>query len=170
MLLAVQGHSIVYGIILSIMLHLVLGVVVRHIHVKKRVWYFMSVIKELGTDIKSTWKFKDGDLILVENDTNLIQAVHNRLNTRLDTMEDYYSEYGSLLHRYLGWRKNETTLKFMQIELEDTLRQDPRFVDFSVKLDYITKGIQINIHLNLDEETEIDMNYVLSDSGTVEEY
>jgi hypothetical protein len=85
-------------------------------------------------------------------------------------MEDYYTEYGSLLHRYLGWRKNETTLKFMQIELEDTLRQDPRFVDFSVKLDYITKGIQINIHLNLDEETEIDMNYVLSDSGTVEEY
>lgn len=131
----------------------------------------MDAINELGTDINSQWIFKDGDIALVSNEDNLIQATNNRLNTNLGLMEDFYIEYGCLLSKYLGWLKTEPTLKFMKIELEDTLKQDPRFTDFDVNLEYVKKGVRIMIKVIFNENTELEMDYVLNDSGiTVVEY
>lgn len=131
----------------------------------------MDAINELGTDINSQWIFKDGDIALVSNEDNLIQATNNRLNTNLGLMEDFYIEYGCLLSKYLGWLETEPTLKFMKIELEDTLKQDPRFTDFDVNLEYVKKGVRIMIKGIFNENTELEMDYVLNDSGiTVMEY
>lgn len=129
-----------------------------------------EIINELGTDIHSSWNFKDGDLTLIANDDNLVQATRNRLNTRLDSLEYFYTEYGSVLHRIHGWRKNETTLKFMEIALKDTLEQDPRYANFELKLELQSdKRVKVSVHVIYDDDTELDMDYILNTDGTVEE-
>lgn len=129
-----------------------------------------EIINELGTDIHSSWNFKDGDLTLITNDDNLVQATRNRLNTRLDSLEYFYTEYGSVLHRIHGWRKNETTLKFMEIALKDTLEQDPRYANFELNLELQSdKRVKVSVHVIYDDDTELDMDYILNTDGTVEE-
>ena len=127
-------------------------------------------ISELGTDFNSSLEFKNGDMQLVNDEQNLIQATKKRLQTILGSLSEFYLEYGSVLHRFLGWRKNETTLKFMSIELQNCLKQDPRYADFTINLNYVEKGVDIKITVFFDDDTELDMNYVLSDNGTIEEY
>lgn len=131
----------------------------------------MVEIAELGTDINSSWSFKNGDLNIVSNEQNLVQATKNRLNTTLDSLNEFYFNYGSILHRFLGWKSNEITLKFMQIELENCLKQDPRYENFEVNLTY-TESDEINIVIIVffDDDTELSMNYILSTNGIVEEY
>ena len=129
-----------------------------------------EIINELGTDIHSSWNFKDGDLTLIANDDNLVQATRNRLNTRLGSLEYFYVEYGSVLHRIHGWRKNETTLKFMEIALKDTFEQDPRYANFELKLELQSdKRVKVSVHVIYDDDTELDMDYILNTDGTVEE-
>lgn len=130
-----------------------------------------EIINELGTDINSSWNFSDGDLKTITNDDNLVQATRNRLNTRMDSVDYFYMEYGSVLHRFQGWRKNETTLKFMEIALTDCLEQDPRYSNFDLDLELLSdKGVKISVHVVFDDDTELDMDYVFNIDGTVEEY
>lgn len=129
-----------------------------------------EIINELGTDIHSSWNFKDGDLNLITNDNNLVQATRNRLNTRINSLDYFYTEYGSVLHRFHGWRKNETTLKFMEIALTDCLEQDPRYADFELNLELQSdKKVKVSVHVVYDDNTELDMDYILNTDGTVEE-
>ena len=133
----------------------------------------MVVISDLGTDINSSWSFKDGDLNLVSDKENLIQATRNRLNNVLDSLDDFYMEYGSILWRFIGWKSEEITLKFMDIEIKNCLNQDPRLVDYTLELSYgdtDTDTVNIDITVYFDDETEFDMNYILSTDGVVEEY
>lgn len=131
----------------------------------------MESIAELGTDINSSWSFKDGDLILISDKANLIQATRNRLNNALNSLDNFYMEYGSILWRFMGWKSEPITLKFMEIEIKNCLNQDPRLNEYTVDLSYKDQEtIDINISVQYDEETEFDMNYLLSTDGTVEEY
>lgn len=133
----------------------------------------MVVISDLGTDINSSWSFKDGDLNLVSDKENLIQATRNRLNNVLDSLDDFYMEYGSILWRFIGWKSEEITLKFMDIEIKNCLNQDPRLVDYTLELSYRdtdTDTVNIDITVYFDDETEFDMNYILSTDGVVEVY
>ena len=133
--------------------------------------FFMVVISELGTDINSNWSFTDGDLNLISDKENLIQATRNRLNNVLDSLDDFYLNYGSILWRFIGWKSNDMTLKFMEIELENCLNQDPRLTDYTLDLSYgASDTVNINIFVVFDDETEFDMNYILSTDGVVEEY
>lgn len=130
----------------------------------------MDTVFEFGTDIKNTWKFTDGDLNLVSNDKNIEQAVTNRLNTVTDSLGDFYYEYGSRIRQFLGWRKNETTLRFMKIELESCLRQDPRFVDFDVELQYNSKKeVEIVLNTRYNDGTDLSQSFVLGEGGVVVE-
>jgi len=131
----------------------------------------MITIAELGTDIDSSWSFKDGDLNLVKNNKNLVQATRNRLNNVLDSLDDFYMEYGSILWRFMGWKSNDITLKFMNIAIQNCLNQDPRLSDYTLDLSYGDKNtVNIDITVYFDDESEIDMNYILSTDGVVEEY
>ena len=131
----------------------------------------MVVISDLGTDINSSWEFKDGDLNTVSDKKNLIQATRNRLNNVLDSLDDFYIEYGSILWRFMGWKSEDTTLKFMDIEIQNCLNQDPRLTDYNLELSYGDKDtVNIDITVYFDDDTEFDMNYVLSTDGVVEEY
>lgn len=131
----------------------------------------MVVISDLGTDINSSWSFKDGDLQLISNNENLVQAIRNRLNNVLGSLDDFYTEYGSILWRFIGWKSNDITLKFMKIEIKNCLDQDPRLTDYTLNLSYTDANtVKINILVYYDDETEFDMNYILSTEGVVEEY
>ena len=130
-----------------------------------------EIINELGTDINSEWNIIDGDISLVTNDENLSQATINRLNTPIDSLEDYYSEYGSVLHNLFGWKHNEVTLEFIKIILSDCLKQDPRYTDPIVDLEYLGNGeLKIEISNTYNDGTDMSMSYVLSTDGNVKEY
>lgn len=120
-------------------------------------------ITEFGTDIKNTWTFTDqGDLELVTNDDNIIQAILNRLNTRLDELDLYYDEYGSLLQNLLGYPSNEETLEFIRIEIETSLQNEPRLTDFEVT---VTKQDKDKININLAiwyNGEELEYNLVIN--------
>ena len=131
----------------------------------------MVVISDLGTDINSSWSFKDGDLQLISNNENLVQATRNRLNNVLDSLDDFYIEYGSILWRFIGWKSEDITLKFMQMEIKNCLDQDPRLTDYTLNLSYTDANtVKINILVYYEDVTEFEMNYILSTDGTVEEY
>ena len=120
-------------------------------------------ITEFGTDIKNTWTFTDqGDLELVTNDDNILQAILNRLNTRLDELDLYYDEYGSLLQNLLGYPSNDETLEFIRIEIETSLQNEPRLTDFEVT---VTKQDKDKINIDLAiwyNGEELEYNLVIN--------
>jgi len=128
----------------------------------------MEEIIELGTDLNTNWEFKDGDLILVENKENLIQSILNRLNSEYDSLDLFYYDYGSVLSNFLGWKRNDETLEFVRLEIEDTLEQEPRLSDFSVEaLFNEVGGILIKLFIVFDDETDFSLSLVLEKDGEI---
>ena len=120
-----------------------------------------------GTDINKEWTFNEhGDLTLVKNKENITQAISNRLQTQLNELDIFYSGYGSFLTQFLGWKKNNTTLEFMRLEIETRLAGDPRLTSYTVNLEYgETNNVEIQISLVLDDGEEYTGNFVLNNDG-----
>ena len=119
-----------------------------------------------GTDINNSWEFNEhGDLVLVGNKDNVGQAISNRLRTQLNELDLFYAGYGSFLTQFLGWKKNDSTLEFMRLEIETRLAGDPRLSGYSVSLEYVDTGVEININLVLDDGEEYTGNFVLNSDG-----
>lgn len=114
---------------------------------------------EIGTDIKSEWAFTDGDLNIISDEENLKQSILNRVTVYDGTFKFFYENYGSVLSEYFGFRKDETTLEFMKIELERVLLQDPRIQSFDLELSYVEKGVNVELTINLGEE-DVELNFV----------
>lgn len=128
----------------------------------------MDEIVELGTDLNSNWEFKDGDLQLVENKDNLIQAIQNRLNCSYDSLDLFYYEYGSVISSFLGWRKDDKTLEFIRLEIESTLEQEPRLNDFNVEVSYGKGGkVLIDLYVVFDDESDFTLSLVLEKGGEI---
>ena len=116
------------------------------------------VLYDYGVDLKSSFTFKDGDLELVDGDDNISQAISNRLNTITDSLDLFYEDYGSLFLGFLGWKRNDETLRFMKIELDKALSDDPRIDSFTSELSYTDTGaVRIDISLNGFENTELNL-------------
>lgn len=114
----------------------------------------------LGCDIESSWLFKDGDLILVDNLDNLIQAINNRLNLYLHTLQIYYTNYGSLIKDYLGESNTEIIREHIKLEIENSLKNDPRILNLNVttiKLEYNSVKAEIIITMKNGEVLEYNM-------------
>ena len=125
-------------------------------------------ITELGADFNSSWEFIDGDLKLVNNDTNLIQSIINRLNCEYDSLDNYYYEYGTNLSSFLGFKASKETLEFIKIEVSETLQQDPRLSNFEVATEYNKKGnVVIHINLIFNEDNDLSVSLVLDEEGSV---
>lgn len=128
----------------------------------------MEDISELGTDFNNSWDFKDGDLIFISNTDNLIQAITNRLNTRLGSMSDFYYNYGSYIRSFTGARKNEEMLEFIKLEVDSCLKQDPRLQNYNIIIEYGEKGrVHIYVTVIFDDETELTLSLVLTEDGVV---
>lgn len=125
-------------------------------------------IYELGVDIKSDWEFVDGDLILVSDIDNLTQSIANRLNTQIGTMSDFYNTYGSIVDEFVGKHSDKKTLSFLRIEIETTLKQDPRLSDVTVELEYIGNGaIRIDVTNIYNDDSDLTESFVLDKNGEV---
>ena len=128
----------------------------------------MEDIVELGTDLNSNWEFKDGDLQLVENKTNIKQSILNRLNCDYDSLDLFYYEYGSVLSNFLGWKHNDETLEFIRLEIEDTLNQEPRLTDFDVEVSYDKIGkVLIELYIVFNDESDFTLSLVLEKDGEI---
>lgn len=123
-------------------------------------------ILEIGSDVNKKWQFVNGDLVLVKQKENLIQSIYNRLNTNYNSLDIYYDDYGSFLNYFLGWRRNKETLHFMELEIANTLLQDPRLQNVEVELSYGENGL-INgyVYLKITEETDLKLSLVLSNTN-----
>ena len=121
-------------------------------------------VYDYGVDIASELSFVDGDLKLVEYEDNIVQAVANRLNTVEDSLDLFYESYGSVFLQFLGWRREETTLRFMKVELDKTLSEDPRISSFSSELEYDRNG-NVMVQIRLDDFEETVVNLVLDGTG-----
>lgn len=128
----------------------------------------MENIIELGTDLDSNWEFENGDLLLVSNKKNLIQSILNRLNCAYNGLDLFYYDYGSLLSNFLGWKHNSETLEFIRLEIESTLKQEPRLTNFNVNVSYNDAGkVLIKIYIVFDEDSDFTLNLVLEKGGEV---
>lgn len=128
-----------------------------------------EVLYGLGVDINSTCTFHDGDLKLSAYDENLVQAVVNRLNTKLDSLDLFYEGYGSVLTDFYGWRGNDETIKLMKVEINNALRNESRLYGFSADINYEGEGLmRIDLTLNPDPDTSIDVGLVWNNVGELE--
>ena len=120
-------------------------------------------IVEIGTDFNSKWEFINGDLVLVNGNDNVIQSIANRLNTKLNSLNIYYENYGSYVHSFFGWKSNEETLNFMKIEIVNALEQDPRLENVEVDLSYAnTNEVVGQLHLTLFDDSDLTLSMVLN--------
>ena len=124
-------------------------------------------IDGLGTDFNSNWEFSDGDLVLVSSKNNLIQSIINRFNTKLNSLDLFYTEYGSNIYAFLGWVHSEDTLEFIELEINDTLEQDPRCTDFSVNVSYYKQKIIAEITIYFDDDADLTFNLVINEYGKI---
>ena len=126
-------------------------------------------LSDLGTDFNSNYEFVDGDLKLISDTDNLAQSITNRLNTRLGEMSVFYNNYGSYLRTYMGDRKTDTLLQFLNVEVSTVLRQDPRLQDASVECSFDTDNkVIIYINASFDDETDLSLNLVMSEEYGVD--
>ena len=119
---------------------------------------------EFGIDIDRAWDFNDGDLVLVKDENNVSQAVVNRLTCFQPNFTVYYENYGGSLMEHLGSRKDEESLKFIQIELDSILEQEERILEYESNLSYTDTGVRIDLKLDVDGEN-VDLNLILDREG-----
>lgn len=125
-------------------------------------------VYELGTDLNSNWDFKDGDLQVISGKDNLTQAIRNRLNTEKGTLDSFYNVYGSIVYSFAGELTNQTMLDFLKIEIDATLKQDPRLEDASVDLEYIGDGeVHISVENVYSDDSDLSNSFVLDANGEV---
>ena len=122
----------------------------------------------IGTDISSNWTFTEhGDLELISDENNLVQSIINRLGCWLNSLDLYYLEYGSIFLSFLGWKREQGTLDFMKLEIQNTLRQDPRIDNYTLDIDFNESGgVDVFLDLNVNDDT-VMVNLVISSDGSI---
>ena len=116
-----------------------------------------------GVDISREWNFQDGDLILVSDEENVKQSIINRLNTLQGELAHIYNDYGSILQTFLGWRRVETTLAFIKLEVEKQLEAESRITGYTVDVSFAAEGVRVDIDLPSGM-----LNFVLNNDGLME--
>ena len=123
---------------------------------------------DYGTDVLSGWSVNtDGDLVTVSDEANISQALVNRLSCDLNSLDLFYTDYGSLLVEFLGWKRNDATLSFIKLELEKRLKEELRLESFSLTVDYADKSnaILVSIILNPSEDYVHKVDLQISEDG-----
>ena len=125
-----------------------------------------KVLYNLGVDLNSSFTFHDGDITLSTYDDNLVQAICNRLNTRLNELFLFYNDgYGSVFRDFLGWHGNDDTIGFMQGELKTVLLNERRVSDFDFSISYTNGKVRIDLNLTPNDGYVISATFELSENG-----
>ena len=124
---------------------------------------------DYGTDIQRNWTINEhGDLETIQDIDNLEQAITNRLLCEINTLDIFYRNYGSILTTFLGWKRNQTTLEFIKLELDNRLSQDPRIKEYNIQVEYDEDnpgGVIINITLYPDTNYTHTITLKLDNNG-----
>ncbi|RLE69052.1 MAG: hypothetical protein DRJ34_01690, partial [Thermoprotei archaeon] len=79
---------------------------------------------ELGADLTIS---SEGDLMLIEGEENLGQAIINRLRTRVGELRDLgHPRYGSTLYEMIGQPNNDRTRSLVRMIVRETIMRDRR--------------------------------------------
>lgn len=127
----------------------------------------MLEVNGLGTDFDSSYEFIDGDLKLVKNEDNLIQSIINRFNTKLDTLNLFYTDYGSKIYGFLGWVHSDDTLEFIELEIQDVLQQDPRCQENTINVKYQNQKIIAGITIRITDDMDLTFNLVMNENNKI---
>ena len=127
----------------------------------------MVILVDFGTDMDSEWSFNsDGDLVLIKSVENIEQAIVNRLNCDLNSLDLYYENYGSILLSFLGWKQSEKTLEFIKLEIENRILQDNRLTGCNSTIEYVGDGaIKIDMEVEVDNEYVQELSLQISENG-----
>ena len=111
------------------------------------------------------WILNNGDVNIVEDKDDIIQAIINRLNTDTDELDYLYDNYGCNLRQFLGLPANDTTLELVKNSITDALKYDPRIELVDLTLSYKdTNTLTILLTCTYNSE-ELEMDLVLKTDG-----
>ena len=124
----------------------------------------------LGTDIKDSWDFSNGDLEIVNGTLNLAQSIINRLNTDKGFYDWCYTNYGGDLFSIFGMKNNPNSLEYLRIEIESILQQDPRIREVTAKCNKeYPKTISVELKvLTIGSDEIVTINLVITDDLKVQ--
>lgn len=123
----------------------------------------------LGTDIKDSFSFSNGDIDIISGIENLEQSIINILNTDLGFYNWCYSNYGSNLSEIFGRENNNNSLEYLRVEIEYTVKKNPRVKDVSVnctKEDPQTVSAELQI-LPIGENEMVTINLIINEDYIV---
>ena len=107
---------------------------------------------DFGTDIDSTGKLDSkGQVALVSQQDNVIQAVRNRLLTELDVYIEWCNDYGTTLRDMLSQDLDDSNIEWIKTEIEINVLKEPRVASCTV--DY-TNGVFTYTFTLIDDDTE----------------
>ena len=126
----------------------------------------MVSYKHLGTDIRSDWSFTDGDINLISGNSNLSQAIVNRLNADLTTFI-FYDRYGGDLFEHMGDKNTPNIHEYIKIELESICKQDPRIQQIEATVTKVdTETVTADLKCGVIGSNEIvRFNLILNSNG-----
>lgn len=121
-----------------------------------------------GIDYSSTGVIaSNGDAGCVEDLDNAVQAIKNRIKTRLGTYPTIDDEYGSEIYRIYGEKLSDEKLAELEIYLRNCLLNEPRvyeIIDLELQKDGIDTLV-MNLTLRLVDGSEIGFEEEINTLG-----
>ena len=99
----------------------------------------------------------NGDIGLVSELANAVQAIRNRLLTRLGTYPNIDTDYGSNVHEALGEKINSALISELRVYIENCMLEEPRVYEI-LSLDISKEGhdtIHLQLQLQLVDGSEV---------------
>jgi len=121
-----------------------------------------------GTDYASTgFVTSDGDIGLVAELDNAVQAIRNRLLTRLGTYPNIDTEYGSEIHNILGEKLNNETISELEVYINDCMLEEPRVYEItSLDITVIDKdNLRLQLQLQLVDGSDVGFEETINTLG-----
>ncbi len=122
---------------------------------------------QMGKDVNRNWSFKNGDVELCNYESNIHQAIQNRLSCPLGALQLFYTDYGSTVEEYIGEPNNETIREYIRLEVEKRLKYDPRFQNIECVVEYVNSSeVGCRIKVTFADGESYEDNYVINVSDS----
>lgn len=122
---------------------------------------------DYGCDIDSSLEVDPltGDFKIVEGLDNAIQAVKNRLETRLDELLVLgYSDYGNQSYEELGNTDIDTAIGHIEIYTRDALLEEPVVQDLiDIKISFENNSIRGDLVIQLTNGEILPINFDINE-------
>lgn len=111
-----------------------------------------------GVDINRNWVLRNNDILLVDGEENLRQAIFNRLTCAFDDLGYFYDKYGSKLYTYFGNHLHPSVLQEIANEVIKSLRDEPRLFKTECNVARVGQNT-VAIHVKGIVDANMPFNY-----------